>query len=419
MKQIIRRTAVLLVLLLPGIALARAPQDETNVNTRYTVESVSIAGVSDSRVSQALRDDMQKLVGSRYDPRTADNLADRLRKELHDYTVAVKVTRGDQAEHVKVIFEARHERKRNFELAMAPLLYSTADAFSVTLTPGFESHHNYFSFGITSSADELLERNAGILLRYEHRKVGTDKVQVGLEYDYFHPTFQPETENALLFNPQVPGIYRTRENFSPSISVLPIPDIKLTFGASFQTVEMQYPAPYDQAANAFTFAAQFRREVRPKPRVRHTIGADYTVRKATSGIESDFIYTRQLVAADYTVAIGRHHVFGGHFQGGHISGQPLLFERFSIGNTMTLRGWDKFDVAPVGGTRLAYGSLEYRYRPFYLFYDFGAVWDPGQDADVKHSVGFGLRWKNGFFMSLGVPLRYEGVTPVFMIGFRR
>jgi hypothetical protein len=419
MTHTISRIALLFMLLVPGAALARAPQEEANVNTRYKIESVSITGVQESRVSQALRDDMQKLVGTQYKPEAADDLAERLRRELRHYTVAVRVKRGDQPDHVKVVFEAKRIYEHTFEVAMSPLLYTTTDDFSATLVPGFETHHNYFSFGFTSSADELLERNEGILLRYEHRKVGTEKLQVGLEYDYFHPSFQPETEDALAFNPQVPGIYRARENFAPSFSVLPIPDIKVTFGASFQTVEMQYPVPHDQAANAFTFAAQFRREVRPKRGVRHTIGADYSVRKATDGIESDFIYTRQLVAADYTVSVGRHHVFGGRFQGGHISGQPLLFERFSLGNSMTLRGWDKFDVAPIGGTRLAYGSLEYRYRPFILFYDFGAVWDEGQNADVKHSVGFGLAWKNGFFMSLGVPLRYHGVTPVFMIGIRR
>jgi hypothetical protein len=419
MIQTIARSALLAVLLAPGAAFARAPQEPPNVNARYTVESVSIAGVPDSHVSQALRDDMQKLVGSRYDPDATDALADRLRHELHDYSVSVKVKRGDQPESVKVVFDAEHVRKRRFEVAMAPLLYSTADGFSATLVPGFESHHNYFSAGFTSSADELLERNMGVLLRYEHRKVGTDAVQIGLEYDYFHPSFEPETEYALSLNPQVPGIYRSRENFAPSVSVLPIPDVKLTFGASFQTLEMQYPAPYDQAANAFTFSAQFRREVRPSRRVRHRISADYAVRKSNETLESDFIYTRQLVSSDYTVGVGHHHLFGFHFQGGHASGQPPLFERFTIGNTATLRGWDKFDVAPIGGTRLAYGSVEYRYRPVVVFYDFGKVWDEGQQAEVKHSVGFGLAWKNGFFMTLGVPLRYHAVTPVFMVGFRR
>ena len=417
MIQIVIRFALALFLLAPAVAFARAPQAATNVNSRYPVESVSIAGVSDSKVSQALRDDVQKLVGNKYDPDAADKLADRLRKELHGYTVTVKVKRGEKPEHVKVVFEAERVQERTFEARRPLFLYTTMDGFSGALVPDFETHHNYFSFGLVSSADELLERNSGILLRYEHRKVGTDMVQLGLEYDYFHPSFQPETEAALALDPSVPGIYRVREVFSPSVSFLPIPDIKITFGASFQTLQMQYPELHDQASNAYTITVQFRHEEGSRHGLRHSISADYSLRDATSSIKSDFLYTRQFVAADYTIDVG-HQSFGFHFQGGHTSGQPPLYERFSIGNATTLRGWDKFDVAPLGGTRLAYGSLEYRYRPFQLFYDFGTVWDPGQPAELKHSIGFGLAWKNGLFFSLGVPLRYHSVTPVFMFGFR-
>ena len=417
MIQPIARFALFLFLLVPGIALARVPQAGTNVNSRYRVEGVSIAGVSESTISQALRDDMQKLVGNKYDPDAADQLAHRLRKELHGYRVTIKVKRGEQLDCVKVVFNAERVRKRSFDVGLAPLLYTTNDGFSGALVPGVETHHNYFSVGLVSSADELLERNNGVLVRYEHRKVGTDVVQVGLEYDYFHPSFQPETEAALALAPWVPGIYRTREVFSPSISVLPIPDIKVTFGASFQTLQMQYPTLNDQASNAFTFGVQFRRAEGARHGLRHSISADYSLRDATSTLESDFFYTRQLVAADYSLSVGRQ-LFGFHFQGGHATGRPPLYERFSIGNATTLRGWDKFDVAPLGGTRLIYGSLEYRYRPFQVFYDFGTVWDPGQTAELKHSIGFGLAWKNGLFVSLGVPLRFHGVTPAFMFGFR-
>ncbi len=411
------RIGLVLLLLAPGVALARAPQAGANVNSRYPVESVSIAGVSDSKVSQELRDDMQKLVRNKYDPDAADKLAERLRKELHGYRVTVKVKRGEEAEHVKIIFNAERVQQPDFETRRPLFLYTTKDSFSGSLVPDFETHHNYFAFGLTSSADELLERNSGVILRYEHRKVGTDMLQVGLEYDYFHPSFQPETEAALALAPEVPGIYRIREDFAPSISFLPIPDIKVTFGASFQTLQMQYPDVHDQAANAYTFTVQFRREEGARHGLQHSISADYSLRDATSSLQSDFRYTRQLVAADYTLDAG-HHMFGFHFQGGHTSGQPPLFERFTIGNATTLRGWDKFDVAPIGGTRLVYGSVEYRYRPFQLFYDFGTVWDPGQVAQLKHSIGFGVAWTHGFFMSLGIPLRYHSVTPVFMFGFR-
>jgi hypothetical protein len=421
MNHSIARLALVSMLLIPGAAYARVPQSEAtgvNVNTRYDVESVSVAGVDDSKISQSLRDDMQKLVGNKYDPDAADRLAHRLRQELHGYSVDVKVKRGAQPEHVKVEFEAEREHNPAFDVRVSPLLYTTNDGFSGAVVPAFETHHSYFSFGLVSTVDELLERNSGVLLRYEHRKVGTEHLRVGVEYDYFHPSFEPETEAALALAPWVPGIYRTRELFAPSVSVLPIPDIKVTFGASFETLQMQYPTLHDEAANAFTFGVRFRRTVRPHRGLRHEIGADYEVRDATTSLESDLLYTRQWVAGDYTLGVGRQS-FGFHFQGGHTSGAPPLFERFTIGNATTLRGWDKFDVAPIGGTRLAYGSLTYRYRPFELFYDFGTVWDEGQSADLKHSIGIGLAWKNGFFMSLGIPLRYHSVTPAFMFGFRR
>jgi len=419
MQRLTRFTLALALLsVAPAVSFAQDEQAAANVNTRYTVKSVSIAGVPEGRVSQALRDDMQKLVGNKYDPDAADALARRMRKELHGYSVAVKVKRGDEQDAVAVVFEVERVRERSFDITLAPFLFSTADGFSGAIVPAFETHHNYFSFGAVSSADELLERNSGVMLRYEHRKVGTDVLQVGVEYDYFWPSFQPETEAVLALAPSVPGTYDTREVFSPSISFLPIPDIKLTFGASFQTLGMDAPPSPHLAAHAFTFAAQFRRTAGSRHGLRHAIAADYLVREATTTLESDFLYTRQFVSGDYTLGT-RHQAFEIRFQGGHLDGTPPLFERFTIGNTATLRGWDKFDVAPLGGTRLLYGSLEYRYEPFQLFYDFGKVWDPGQAVEWKHSVGVGLVWKPGFFMSLGVPLRYHGITPVFMIGFRR
>jgi hypothetical protein len=424
MNAIILAAVLLLILCAPGRAIATglAPgvtQATTNVNTRYDVESATLSGIRQSSVSQGLRDDMQKLVGRKYDPDAAEAIARRLRDELDGYRVSVKVRRGDEAEHLKVIFLAERVWDRRFDLRGSPLLFTNEDGFSLSLVPSFETHHNVFSFGYVTDANDLLERNTGWVVRYENRNVGTSAVQVGVEYDYFHPSFQPETEAALIATPVVPGIYRTREVFAPSISVLPVRDIKLTFGASFQTLNMQYPMPYDQAAHAFTFGAQYRKEARPRHGLRHSISIDYGLRDGTSHLESDFRYTRQRVAGDYTLGVA-HHEFAWHFEGGHLSGAAPLFERFSIGSATTLRGWDKFDVAPAGGSRLLYGSLAYRYRPLELFYDFGTAWDPalGQSADWKHSVGIGVTAKSGFFMSIGVPCRFHGVTPVFLFGLR-
>ena len=62
---------------------------------------------------------------------------------------------------------------------------------------------------------------------------------------------------------------------------------------------------------------------------------------------------------------------------GGISGDAPLFERFSLGDSRTLRGWDKYDIAPAGGDRMFHTSLEYRYRGLALFLDSGSVWDDG------------------------------------------
>ena len=101
---------------------------------------------------------------------------------------------------------------------------------------------------------------------------------------------------------------------------------------------------------------------------------------------------------------------------GGITGRAPLFERFSLGNSTTLRGWNKFDVAPLGGNRVAYASLEYGYSVFRVFYDTGAVWDSGRESRTRHAVGFGIADRHGAFMLLGFPLRLNRVTPVFTVG---
>ena len=64
-----------------------------------------------------------------------------------------------------------------------------------------------------------------------------------------------------------------------------------------------------------------------------------------------------------------------------------------------LRGWNKYDLDPLGGSRVAHNSLDYRYGIFEAFYDAGAIWDPGQDIVARHSGGRGApqiarsRWR--------------------------
>ncbi len=408
-----------LLLALPGVAAAQdCDQHQPNVNSRYTVEKVSLVGVAEAAISEPLRAAMQKLVGQKFDQAAVGELAGQLRKELRDYHVEVKVRRGDEPEHVKIVFDAEHRPNRRFDIRQPiGVVYYSDEGWSGAFDIAFDTHHNYFSFGLTSTVDELLERNRGYELRYEHRRVGTDKLWVGVEFDAYHPSFEPPTQLAAEADPAIPEIYRRREDFAPSVSFLPVPALKLTGGLSLQTLDVESAAPHVERAYAFTADARYHERISAAGGYRHTISVEYSLRRATPSLESDYDYTRHLASADYTLSVG-HHLFGGHARFGDIDGIAPLFERFLLGNSSTLRGWNKFDVAPAGGSRLAYGSLEYRYRPFQIFYDFGSVWDPPRTTPVRHSIGIAVATRGGAFFSVAFPVRLNDVTPVVMFGIR-
>ncbi len=408
---------LLLMLFWPTWIQAANQKPDANVNSRFDVESVSLSGISDAKVSKTLRDEMQKLVGEKYNEQAADELAKKLRKELRDYSVTVKVKRGDKPDHVKVIFETEQIRYKRFEFPVPPVVYHSKEGFSGAIEVPITVHHSVFTFGLVDSSDELLERNAGFRLRYENRKVGTDVVQLRLDFNGYHQTFNNATQVALAQARDVPGIYRWRQDFSPSLSLIPHRDLKLSVGTSFQQFQLQYPVTRTKTAYAGTADIQYRHRIQSRNGLRQDFSAGYGLRTATRVLDSDFVYTRHFLTAEYRIS-KRKNSFDAHFQGGLITGTAPLFERFSLGNSFTLRGWNKFDVAPLGGARVAHGSLEYRYRPFEIFYDVGAVWDQGQTARVRHGLGFGWASKDGFFASLAFPVRLHDVTPVFMLGFR-
>ncbi len=401
----------------PLAALAGNQHPETNVNSRYDVESVEVSGVDTSKIEDALNSDLQKLVGEKYNPDAAGALARRLRKNLPNYSITVKLKRGDKPDHIKVVFEAEKHRSKWFEFPIPPIVYHSKEGLSGSVEIPIEYHNNVFTFGIVNNADELLERNAGYRLRYENRYLGTEKLQFRLDFDSYHEKWNPATEFAAAADSEVPGIYRERRNLAPSLSLTLFGDLRLSVGTSFQRLEMQYPQIHTESAYAGTTDVQFHRVVISQSGLRQGIRAGYSMRTASRSLNSDFVYTRHFFSADYTLSNGKN-MLGIHFFGGLISGNAPLFERFTFGNSFALRGWDKFDVAPLGGSRAAHGSLEYRYRPLGFFYDVGTVWDLRQTPHVRHSLGLGLFFKCGAFASLAFPVRQDHVTPVIMLGFR-
>jgi len=412
-------TILLLFLVWPAWIYAGGQEPDANINSRYTVESVQVDGVPPSRISKKLNEEMQKLVGLKLSQTAVNELEKQLGKELTQYSVTTKIRRGDQPEQVKIVFQAERIWWRKFDVNQSKMVYHSKECWSGILNATIlDEHHNAFTFGFINTSDKLLERDAGLRLAYEHRQVGTDRLRLLLDFQSLHEKWNPATEFALGKSEGIPDIYRTRQDFAPALAVLPIPDLQITVGTSFQRLQTQYPTPHTHTAYSGTLGVRFRRTLESgSGGLHHFVDTSYTVRTATRVLDSDFIYTRHAWQMDYTLSRGRNHL-DWKAMGGAVTGQAPLFERFSLGNSETLRGWNKFDVAPFGGNRTAYSSIGYRYADFNIFYDVGAVWDAGHSVEVRHALGFGYNQKNGAFLLLGFPVRMHRVVPIITFGIR-
>ncbi len=407
---------LILILFWPFCVKADDRTPEANVNERYTVEGVKFAGIDEAKISKLLREDAQKMVGEKYREKSAKDIARRLREELRKHAVEIKIEKGTKPEQVTLIFHVEKKHEHNYDIE-GSLVYHSKEGFSGSVGIPIESHHNVFTFGIVTDADSLLERYSGYRFRYEHLKVGTEALHLKVDFETYHESFNAATKRALEERPDVPGIYRARQNFAPSISVVPAKGLTLSAGLSFQRLQFQFPKLHTETAYSGTADIKFSPELAPLGKYKQRLRAEYSLRTGTRVLDSDFVYARHLASAHYTISNGRH-LFGARFIGGHITGTPPLFERFSFGDSYTLRGWNKFDVSPLGGTHAAMGSMEYRYRQFEIFYDVGKVWDSRRDSEVRHGLGLGWALGRNLFASLAFPVRLHDVAPVFMFGFK-
>ena len=396
------------------VARLGADTQDSNVNERYAVESVEISGIPESRVSWELRVDMQKLVGDRLDRKAAERLEHRLQIQLRPrYDVEMKVRRGNLARHVKVVYEARKTPWISFRSFPLLLVYHSKQGYSAGLDAKIQDH---FVWGLFTDADSLLERYTGFRLGYENRRVGTDHVGLKFYYFSYHQKWNSNTVSALERSPGATSVYRSRRSFEPSVTVAPIPELKLGVGASLSEMEFQHPVEHSRTSMAGTGSLLYRRNWEDAHGGEHLFEGGYELRAATRRLDSDFIYTRHFWEGQYRYDRRRNTVIF-DFQAGRLSGTPPLFERFSLGNSTTLRGWNKFDLAPIGANRLAYGSLEYRQGVLQVFYDAGTVWDQGSRVKTRHSAGFGIRGDQ-WFITIGVPIRSGRVQAILTMGIR-
>jgi hypothetical protein len=384
---------------------------ELNVNAKYTVESVQVSGQKNWRISDALRTEVDKMVGSKLDYPALDRLADRIKKELHVPAVSVNVGKGTEPGHVVVNFEVPKSHEQPLELNVAKFLYDSKLGWSAEGDGSTAIKGNKFTFGIVSDSDALIERFAGIKAKFERKHVATERLRVRFEFDSFHEQWNAST---LLASDQA-GIYRSRQVFMPEATLVIAAPLELDFGTSFSRYRPEQPGAKTESSNAVVTTLRYhQRWGSAKDPQDQELNGSFSMRAGIRAFETDADFTRQMAQARYRFRRDRNKVEVG-FVAGSIHGNAPLFEKFVAGNATTLRGWNKFELDPLGGSHIVHGSIDYGYRWLQVFYDTGAIWDTARERERKQSVGTGFK-KDGFQLAVAFPIRSSHMEPIFYAG---
>ncbi len=405
--------------------LAKGVAAEANANTRYVIEAVKITGETGLKLSRSLQSAFEHLVGSHFDPAQLDEVAHEMRKELHLKSVTPHLVRGSRPDMVEVDFEA-HRRAVVFDVTLPKFLYHSRQGWSAEGTASTTiARNNVLSFGLVSDGDTLTERYAGTSASYENTHVGTDRVHLSFEFDQLHELWNGTTLQAIDRYPKGPQPYRERRNFQPTVTVVLARPLLFQTGASFQEMQMEpgftapgNPESNNTSANAAFASLRFHRQFEGADQTQD-VAVNYDIHSAGRALRSDYTYTRHHWDFNYSVVRGNQTIQD-DFTAGFISGDAPFFERFVVGTSSLLRGWNRFEIDPLGGTRLVHNSVTYKYRfqkrlTGEAFYDAGSLWHGSGDAGVRQSLGVGIT-RSIFMLAVAIPLRDGRIDPVFMVG---
>ena len=397
----------------------RRNQDE-NVNTRYVVERAEIRGIRERELTAALRDDLRALEGERLDSAEAEEIEARIRRTLRRYDISRRIVRGSQPGRIGLIYEARRTDRWHwlrFEPVRADVLYHSDQGWGSYLELPIGSRHFRFTPILAlDDGDTLIEEYTGVGLRFETRTLGTRRLGASIEWTRFDQTWRDATLDALNADPDLARLYERRSTIAPLLKFAVTPEITVAAGVSISELDAPEPAEGSEMANAAVASIGYTGQWRDVSRGTHRVHASFGVRAGSSALESDLTYRRYLARGAYRYDWGKHRLMV-TAMGGGITGDAPLLERFALGDSRTLRGWDKYDIAPAGGDRMLHGSVEYGFRGPAVFLDVGSVWDEGGERRIRVSTGIGLH-AGPAFVSVGFPLNTDNLRAVFTIGLR-
>jgi hypothetical protein len=422
---------VLSSLLAVSLASQTLPPDaadsaDLNVNSRYTIESINFVDQHEYKLSTSALDEIRHLVGAKVSTEALDRLAMRIRGELRAHDVTFKLARGLDPESVRVLIQVDHAGG-SFNASVPNLSYNSALGFTGTGELSSTIGPNAFTFRMLRDSDTLMERFSGVQAKYERALSANGRIRLGFEFDGYEDQYAPSTLAALdaahssSQSSLGVGAYGSRLNYEPSATFVLAAPLTLTVGLSFEQLNGLPMAARSESAHAVINSLRYRQRWATSGDSTQELDAGYSLRAATTVLASDLAYTRHVAHLKYNYS-SRTQSVEVKMIAGAIYGQAPLFERFALGDSTLLRGWNKYELDPLGGNRLAYGSVTYGYRIMRVFYDTGSVWDQGKSPEVKESAGIGVSSglgifeKGAFLVALAFPLGQTHVTPVLIAG---
>ncbi len=402
---------------------------DLNINARYTIESIKFVGQREYKLSTMALEEIRHLVGAKVSTEALDRLANRIRGELRAHDVTFKLTRGAQAESVRVLIQV-DRAAGSFDASVPALSYNSALGFTGTGQLSSTIGPNTLTFRALRDADNLIERFSGVQAKYERVGLAKGRISLGFEFDGYQDQYAPSTLAALASDSRPSslgvGAYGSRLNYEPSATFVLATPLTLTVGLSFEQLNNLPSAARSESANAVVNTLRYHQrwvgsETSGAGSSTQELDAGYSLRAATTLLGTNLAYTRHVAHLKYNYS-SRVQSVEVTVIAGAIYGQAPLFERFALGDSTLLRGWNKYDLDPLGGNRLAYGSVTYGYHIMRVFYDTGSVWDQGKPMEVKESAGVGVSSglgvleKGAFLLAVALPLREGHVTPVLIAG---
>lgn len=418
-------TAVFIAGFLFGIVSASAfsmpPADENNVNSRYTVESVELSGASESRLSKSLREEIQQYIGQRFSPEAFARLSGRVREELEARLVSPKLVKGSSPDSVRVVLDVMGRRVK-VTTDQSRFAYHSQQGFTGDLIVSLvDANRQRLAFGLFSDGDTYIERTAGIKASYGY-SLADGRIRPRFAFSTSHAQYDARTLAAA--GPA--DLYRSVDSFQPTVTFVPWrgderEELSVESGLRYQRFVLESPGPNrNVASHALVNTLRYRRVRGDVQNGRMAIDASYSLVNGISALGSDYNFDRQeaRLVAEYDRGPSRLSFDG---VAGALDGNAPLPDRFAAGNTRFLRGWNKYEIAPLGAGRVAAASVEYGHRlkgKFELacFVDTGSIWDKGGPSTLRNSLGGGLRTRDGFFLYVALPLRDGRVEPTLMTG---